>query len=448
MRLSEAATALAARRWGPDCLFQGFAIDSRRVAQGNLFVALRGPRYDGHTFLHQARARGAAACLVERRNSTVLPSVVVHDTRAGLGELARAWRSRFSLPLVAVTGSNGKTTVKELVAAILDGVGPTLATAGNLNNEIGVPCTLLGLGEEHQFAVVEMGANRPGEIARLSSMALPTVAVITQCAPAHLEGFGSIDGVARAKGELIEGADAAATIVINGDDCYAPLWRELAGGRPCLAFGLEQEAEVTATWRPSPRGTEITLTTPVGSSKVQLPLLGRHNVLNALAATSAALAIGVPLDLIRTGLERAPQLTGRLQILPAVHAGAVVINDSYNANPASMSVALDVLAGYPGQRWLVVGDMGELGADTSRFHWQVGELARARGVQRLYAVGEQSQWAVQAFGEGAAHFVKQGALIKAITSEMRADLTVLVKGSRAMRMEEVVDALTGGYAEF
>lgn len=443
LRVSEVARALGARWSGEDVGFVGCAIDSRALPPGALFVALRGVRADGHAFVRDARARGAVAVLAERDIEADLPTIRVADTRLALGELAALWRRRHVCPLVGVTGSNGKTTVKEMLAAVLRQVAPTLATEGNLNNDLGVPLTLCRLGAEHRFAVVEMGANHPGEIARLASLARPTVGVITQCAPAHLEGFGSVAGVARAKGELIEGLPAADGVaVLNRDDPHLALWAGLAGARRVLTFGLEGPADVTARWAPEGVASRIALKTPLGEVELSLPLPGRHNVMNALAVAAAATALGVPLEAVRAGLESVRAARGRLEVKQAGQAR--VLDDTYNANPGSVAAALGVLAGLPAPRWLVLGDMGELGAGAEGYHREVGTLARRAGVERLYAVGPLARLAVEAFGTGARHFPDHAALAAAVEADLRTPATVLVKGSRSMTMERVVDALVGG----
>lgn len=446
MRLSQVATELTARLIGSDRFFQGCEVDSRRLQPGALFVAIRGQNQDGHAFVTDAEQRGAAALMVACGKGSRLPTVCVEDTRFALGELARVWRGGLQLPLVAVTGSNGKTTVKELLASIFRTAGPTLATAGNRNNDIGVPLTLFGLGEQHQFACIEMGANRPGEIARLTEIAQPTVGVITQCGVAHLEGFRTLEGVARAKGELFAELHPDATAVINTDDRFAPLLVQLTGDRRRVCFGLTGDADLTASWRPVPEGSIIDLKTPGGRIEVRLRLAGRHNVQNALAAASAALAVGLPLAVVRRGLEAVRLVSGRLERKSGIR-GAAIIDDTYNANPGSLDAALEVLAGSSGRRWLVLGDMGELGLDAPAFHESAGELAKRRGVERLYAVGPLGKIAAEAFGIGGIHCDSRATLIELLRAEVSEGITVLVKGSRTMHMEEVVSALLGEVAE-
>ncbi len=444
MHLSEAATVLAAKHPGRDVEFAGVSTDSRALQRGNLFVALRGPHFDGHAFLDQAMQRGAVAALVDRAVEMALPNVCVPDTRASLGKLAAAWRARHTMPLVAVTGSNGKTTVKEMIAAILGQRGALLVTQGNLNNDIGVPLTLLRLERAHRHAVIEMGANHSGEIGYLTGIARPTVALITNAGPAHLEGFGSIEGVAHAKGEIYSGLGEGGVAVINADDHYAPLWRELAGGHRIVTFGLNAAADVRAEWRAEDSGSALQLSTPAGVTQVKLPLPGRHNVMNALAAAAAALAAGAALSDIKQGLEAMRPVHGRLERMPGIK-GAELIDDTYNANPASLQAALEVLAACATRKWLVLGDMGELGADAVASHERVGDLARAAGVEALYATGELSRYAAQAFGAGSEHFANHVTLIAALTGRLARDnggVTILIKGSRSAHMEDVVAALS------
>ena len=445
MHLSEAAPLLAAQLRGADVEFAGVSTDTRTLKARNLFVALSGPRFDAHHFLTQASALGAAAALLNKPVDTSLPALLVPDTRLGLGKLASAWRQRFHIPLIAVTGSNGKTTVKEMIAAILRQRGEVLVTQGNLNNDIGLPLTLLQLDARHRFAMIEMGANHPGEIAYLTRIAAPTVALITNAGPAHLEGFGSVEGVARAKGELFAGLSEQGTAILNHDDVYAPLWRDLIGKRRVLSFGLEHAADVSAEWAPAAHGSYMRMHTPQGQLEIRLHLPGRHNVLNALAASAAALAAGAELTDIQRGLESMQPVAGRLQMKNGIHRSAV-IDDSYNANPASLSAAIEVLAAYPTTKWLVLGDMAELGADAASMHAEVGRQAHAVGINRLFASGSLSSLAAQSFGKDARHFATQNELITALQDALAAvtpgTVTLLVKGSRSAQMEHVVAALT------
>ena len=444
MRLGEAAAALGVRATEDDVEFHGAGTDSRTIARGALFVAVRGPRFDGHDFVDGARSRGAAAALVERAPRASIPFILVRDSVRALGELASAWRQRFhDLVLIGITGSNGKTTVKEMVAEIFRTQGPVSATRGNLNNEIGVPLTLCELEAGHRASVVEMGANHRGEIAALATLARPSVGVVTQCAPAHLEGFGSIEGVARAKGELFERLPDDATAVINADDRYAGLWRELARGRRCVSFGTGADADVQVRSASCSGHEHVSLNTPAGRVEIDLPLPGVHNAFNAGAAAAAAIAAGASLDAIREGLAAVRPAKGRLESKRGPR-GAEIIDDTYNANPASLRAALRVLEAKPAPRWLVLGDMAELGPDGAGLHAEAGRHARCHGVERLLVIGELSVQAAYAFGDGAAHFPDCSALVDRLRDELPDGATVLVKGSRSMAMERVVEAVAEG----
>jgi UDP-N-acetylmuramoyl-tripeptide--D-alanyl-D-alanine ligase len=443
MPMHEAAEALGARWAGEDVMLQGVSTDTRTLQPGQLFVALRGPHFDGHDYLAEAKAKGAAACMVEKPVANNCPTLIVSDTRLALGKLARAWRRRFAIPLLAVTGSNGKTTVKEMLASILAKQGDTLATQGNLNNDIGLPLTLFGLDARHASAVVEMGANHAGEIAYLTRLAEPTVAIITNAASAHLEGFGSLEGVAKAKGEIFQGLGDNGTAIINADDRFAPLWCELAKNSSQLTFGLHQSADVSARWQAGDRGIEIQVTTPGGELHFELALLGEHNVMNALAAIAAAQAIDMPLTAIKAGLQRMQPVPGRLQLKQGFN-GSRVIDDTYNANPASLAAAIQVLAGFAGKRILVLGDMGELGEDAHTLHAEAGRAAKAGGINVLYTVGAMAKAASQTFEDGAQHFDDQASAIAVLQTELTSNVTVLLKGSRLSHMERIVDALVQG----
>ena len=441
MRLGEAAAALGLRAVGEDVEFHGVGTDSRTIPAGALFVAVRGPRFDGHDFVDGAMRRGAAAALVERAPNASIPFIPVRDSVRALGELAAAWRNRLrNLLLVGVTGSNGKTTVKEMAAAIFRTLGPVSATRGNLNNEIGVPLTLCDLDAGHRIAVVELGANHRGEIATLTTLARPSVGVVTQCAPAHLEGFGSIEGVARAKGELFERLPDDAAAVVNADDPFAGLWRELARPRRCISFGAGADADVRVRAASDTGERRIALDTPAGEVKIDLALPGAHNAVNAGAAAAVAIAAGASLDAIREGLATVRPAKGRLESKRGPR-GAEIIDDTYNANPVSLQAGLRVLGGRPAPRWLVLGDMAELGPEGANLHAEAGRHARCHGVERLLALGELSAEAARAFGAGATHFADCAALVDRLRYELPDGATVLVKGSRSMAMERVVEAI-------
>ena len=442
MRLQEAAEALGARWAGEDVMLEGVSTDTRTLQAGQLFVALRGPNFDGHDYLAEAKAKGAAACMVEQPVANC-PALIVGDTRLALGRLARAWRRHFAMPLVAVTGSNGKTTVKEMLASIFAQQGEVLATRGNLNNDIGVPLTLFGLDSSRSSAVIEMGANHAGEIAYLTSLAEPNVAVITNAAAAHLEGFGSLEGVAKAKGEIYQGLKQDGTAIINADDDYADLWRGLTKDKNVLSFGLQNPADISARWQAGDCGSQIHITTPEGKVKLHLALLGEHNVMNALAAIAAAQAVGIKLTTIKAGLEAMQPVAGRLQLKAGLQ-GSRLIDDTYNANPASLAAAIEVLAAFGGKHILVLGDMGELGDDTEALHAEAGRFAKAHAVDRLYTVGPMAAVAAKAFGTGAQPCENHEAVSKALQPELDTDSTVLVKGSRLSQMERIVQMLVSG----
>ncbi len=443
MSLAILAEVLKAPHTGRDAVFTGVCHDTRTLQRGDLYVAIKGEHFDGHSFLAEAIAAGAAGALLARDMETPLPYVRVPNTRLGLGNLGAFWRGQFKqIPVIAVTGSNGKTTVKEMIGAILGEAGPGCVTRGNLNNDIGVPLTLTRLRAVDRFAVIEMGMNHPGEIEYLSRLTSPTIALITNAGEAHLAGVGTIEDVARAKGEIFTGLTADGTAVLNADDPFFPLWKTFSGLKQCITFGLEHPADVNAEYALTDAGSDIHLTTTThGDIDMRVPLLGRHNVMNALAATGAAIAAGASLENVRTGLEKLKTVSGRLEVKRGI-SGARIIDDTYNANPASVAAGLQVLRDFPGERVLVLGDMGELGPAAADIHFRVGELASRLGVQRLFAVGELTRVSVGAFGKGARHFDSHEALIEALQDCLHAEMTVLVKGSRLMRMERIVTGIT------
>ena len=447
MQLSQAAEVLDARLSGDDVAFCGISTDTRTLAPGSLYVALQGPNFDGHAFIESAREQGAAAAAVSRSCDSSLPQMQVLDTRLALGQLAAFWRQRFSLPVVAITGSNGKTTVRAMTESILSGCGRALSTQGNLNNDIGLPLTLARLGPDDQYAVLELGANHPGEIDYLARLAQATIAVVTNAGPAHLEGFGDLEGVARAKGELFARLDADGTAVINADDAFAPLWRSLASHCRIVDFGLDSDAAVTAGWAGDSRGSDVLLKTAQGEIELRLPMPGRHNVMNALAASAVAQAAGADLAAIKRGLESLSPVAGRFNI-HSLPGDITVIDDTYNANPQSLQAALDVLTLSDDDSWLVLGDMGELGGSAAELHAAAGCKARAAGVTRLYGLGELAQQAVAAFDGPGGAFSTMAELLEALHADLGGPLHILVKGSRSMGMEQVVASLgveaTGG----
>ena len=448
MLMSQAAKALDTELIGSDVLFTSVSKDTRDIDSGALYIALKGERFDGHDFIEQANAAGAVGALVSEQQSVALPQICVDDTRLALGQLAAYWRRQFQGKLVGITGSNGKTTVKEMTRSILEqaaGADSVLSTRGNLNNDIGMPVTLLSLREQHKFAVIEMGANHPGEIDYLTHIARPHVAVITNAGPAHLEGFGSIDKVASSKAEIYSGIIKGGSAVINADDNYADYWKgicsELGSDKRVLTFSMQDEtADVYARVTRTNGDTEIQISTPLGNDVVQLAVPGEHNVMNALAATAVTLALGVSLENIIKGLNNFGGVPGRLATF-YTRGGARIINDTYNANPLSLQAAMHVLVSSGADTWLVLGDMAELGGDEEILHRQAGEQARDLGVKHLLATGDLARFAVEAFGPGGLFFKDRQQLINKLEQDMNRNSVVLVKGSRSMAMEQIVSAL-------
>ncbi len=457
MMVSEAAQVLHSEWSGENVLFTGVSIDSRTLKRGNLFVALAGKNFDGSQFVERAVENGAVAAMINKtidnkHLSLNIPLIRVEDTRIGLGQLAANWRSRFTLPVVGITGSNGKTTVKEMIASILrrvtttqsektgEPVDPVLATEGNLNNDIGVPQMLLRLRRHHRYAVIEMGMNHLGEIAYLTQLAKPTVALITNAGAAHIEGLGSVESVARAKAEIFEGLGQQGTAVINADDVFAPLWRKCSGSRKVMEFGLRAQARVTASYQTGPLMSKIKLQLPESAADVQLQVPGLHNIYNALAAAAAACALGIDTASIVAGLENFQGVQGRMQKKMGMRH-AVLIDDTYNANPESVRAALAVLAATAGKKILVLGDMGELGQSAIDLHRTIGRDARKAGLDQLLTLGELSAYATEEFGKGAQHFSSLNELLDVAGCLLADDVTLLVKGSRFMQMERVVKQL-------
>ncbi|MCU1717623.1 UDP-N-acetylmuramoyl-tripeptide--D-alanyl-D-alanine ligase [Pseudomonas sp. 5P_3.1_Bac2] len=450
LRLSQVASALHAQVLGADVAFSAVSTDSRAIAPGQLFIALSGPNFDGHNYLAEVQAKGAVAALVERHVAGVdLPQLLVADTRLALGQLGALNRQAFNAPLVAITGSSGKTTVKELLASILRAGlnGPVLATRGNLNNDLGAPLTLLELAPEHVAGVIELGANHVGEIAYTVALTQPQVALINNAGSAHVGEFGGPEKIVEAKGEILQGLDARGVAVLNLDDKAFATWQQRAGAAQVHSFALtNSDADVYASdLQRDARGcSAFTLHSAAGQTRIQLNLLGEHNVANALAAATAALALDVSLAGIKAGLEAVQAVKGRAAA-QLTGSGLRVIDDSYNANPASVCAAIDILAGFPGRTVLVLGDIGELGAWAESGHRQVGSYAKGK-VDALYAVGPLMKFAVEEFAAGARHFVDQNTLIAALHQEP-SDTTILIKGSRSAAMEKVVAALCGTSGE-
>ncbi|MDH3714226.1 MAG: UDP-N-acetylmuramoyl-tripeptide--D-alanyl-D-alanine ligase [Gammaproteobacteria bacterium] len=434
--LKDAAGMMDAQMLGVDARFAGVSTDSRQTRDGELFFALDGPNFDGHTYVRAALTAGAPAAVVDRELA-VRPLLLTDDTRMALGKLAVRWRTRCAPRVVAVTGSNGKTTVKEMLASILAAAGPTLATSGNLNNDVGLPLTLLQLAPSHRYAVTELGANHRGEIAYLTQLAKPDVAVITNATAAHLEGFGSVTGVAQAKGEIFLGLAAAGTAVINADDRHISLWRSLAASFKVLTFGVTADADVHAELADG----HLHLTFDEATASVPTTLVGQHNARNAAAACAAALAFDLPLAKIAERLAQVRPVSGRLQFKTGA-GGAVIIDDTYNANPASLQVALQVLAEQPQpHKYVLLGDMAELGEQGPQLHEQAGAAVREQGVQLFYAVGELARHAALGFGAGSVCFDEPSAAAQALRGRLTPEVCVLVKGSRAMRMERALALL-------
>ena len=440
LSLLQAADAVNGRLIGHDTIFAGVSTDSRAVSAGQLFFALKGARFDAHAFAADVLAAGAAAVVVDHELDSAGVQIVVDDTRLALGRLAAHWRSQFDIPLIAITGSNGKTTVKEMVSSIARvafGEAHVHATSGNFNNDIGLPLTLFKLGAEHACLILEMGMNHPGELSYLSALARPTVALVNNAQAAHLEGLGSVEAVAHAKGEIYEGLAADGVGIVNAEDQYAALWAGLVAPRRCVTFGREQ-GDVRAVLLPD---GSVCLHTPQGDISVDLAVPGAHNLSNAAAAAAGCLALGIEPDAVRRGLNAFHGVKGRLQKKRG-YFGASIIDDTYNANPGSVRAAIEVLRREAGQRLLVLGDIGELGEDSLQLHRELGEAAREAGIDGFFTLGEHTRAAHAAFGEGAHHFDNVEDLVAALVARLGKDVTVLVKGSRFMKMERVVHSIT------
>jgi UDP-N-acetylmuramoyl-tripeptide--D-alanyl-D-alanine ligase len=443
MSLAEAAVAMQGVLKGADARFGGVSTDSRSVAAGELFVAIRGEHFDGHAFLDMAKSRGASAAVVDGAfaASAPLPVVSVDDTRRALGRLGGHWRGRFAPVVVAIAGANGKTTTKEMLASILRahaGEEAVLATQGNLNTDIGVPMTVLRLNSAHRYCAVELGMNHPGEIAGLAAIAQPTVGVITNAQREHMEFMKSVEASAAENAETLRALPPEGVAVLNVDDACRSIFAAAAGARRVIEFGLQRPAAVNGGYSLKALSSEIVLRAPDGEARVVLAIPGLHNVRNALAAAAGAHAAGVPVATIARGLAAFRPYAGRLQV-KRTRAGATLLDDSYNANPDSVRAAIDVLAACAAPTVLALGDMGEVGEQGPAYHREVGAYARERGIGALFSLGEASRGASAAFGSGGRHFTSPEALAAALPP----GATVLVKGSRFMRMERVVAALTG-----
>ncbi len=450
MRLSELTPILKGEVNAEDVEFNSVSIDTRTLKPGDLFVAISGQRFDAHNFVGKAKQMGACAAVVERWVDSSLPQMRVADSRIALGLLGAAWRKRFDGKIIGLTGSNGKTTVKEMIAAILSVNAKVLNTRGNLNNDFGVPLTLMGLTQEHRYGVIEMGANHLGEIAYVANLAKPDVALITNAGEAHLEGFGSREGIAQGKGEIITALNDNGIAILNADDLFFGFWQGLAGARRVISFGFSEGANirgvadsVNVSWEGELFKTHFSCEYLGKRHDISLNLAGRHNVANALAAAASCLALGVSFEQIQQGLSHLMPVSGRIQPDRAAN-GALLINDTYNANPSSFKAALEVLLEMPGQPWIAMGAIGELGETSAELHAELGKIAKSLGVVRLFATGPLANKAVEAFGEGADYFIQQDELIERIKSELNPNVALLVKGSRSQHMERVIEALRTG----
>lgn len=419
-------------------ILDGIAINTRADCDNRLFIALKGDNFDAHEFVAQAEQAGASAVMLERVVETNLPAVMVESTHEALLNLAAWWRSQFVVPVIGVTGSVGKTTVKEMLGAIFSQVGKGVVTEGNLNNEIGVPLTLMRLGGDDLYAIIEMGMNHAGEISRITGVAKPTIALINNAAAAHLEGLGTIEAVAQAKGEIFEGLSPDGVAIINRDDVFAPDWLDLVGSRRVISFALKADADVSADYTVSKKALLMRVRAFGDDFDLQLNTVGEHNVRNALAAIAVAVAANIPVDRIKAGLENYRPLPGRLNLSRV--GGLTLIDDTYNANPASMRAAIEVLVQYP-DHCLIVGDMAELGTATEYEHRRLGEVAAELGIKKLLACGKYANLVVQAFDQDAVAFADQSKLVRYATRNLTTG-TVLVKGSRSAKMEKVIAALS------
>lgn len=445
MTLNEIAANINGTLIGSDTEVFGVSIDTRTLQAGQFYIAIAGKNFDGHDFVSVAQHAGAIAVLTHKKLTTELPQILVKDTHLALAELAGAWRKQMPAKIIGVTGSNGKTTTKEMLAAILSVHDNVLFTQGNLNNDIGVPLTLFKLSPEHRYAVIEMGANHVGEIAYTSRFTQADVVIITNVGAAHLEGFGSLDGIAQTKGEIIDTLNENGVAILNRDDAYFDYWQKIAASRKVISFGLNKNADIHAEnidvkIKNDRFITNFDLKTTQGEINVNLPLAGNHNVLNALASTAATLEIGIPLTQIKQGLETMSAVNGRLQLLRG-QLGNWIINDTYNANIASLKAALDVLKKCDGEHWVILGAFGELGENSQQLHFEMGNTLKSYDVKRLFAVGELTKQTVTAFGENAEYFATQTELLTALAPKLTGNETLLIKGSRSQRMENITTAL-------
>jgi len=441
-RLSDAARWSGAKHIGRDVEFNGLSIDSRNIHKGMLFVALRGEHCDGHQFIDEARAKGAVAALVSKPLLTSLPLLVTEQPLQVLAKLAALWRNLFDIPLIGVLGSNGKTTVKELITTILgqEARYRVLATEGNQNNALGVPLSLFRLNYQQKVAILELGANKPGEIAFLADMAKPNIAIITNAGLDHIAGFGGVEGAARANGEVFSAMEHNGIAILNGDDQCLPIWQQQTGTHTQIRFGFKPHSDVLGTWQPKLDGGLLSIDSPWGRIDTRLHLIGQHNAQNALAAATACLILGIDKEKIAAGLAAMRPVNGRLQSRLTAD-GARIIDDTYNANPSSLSAALETMSSMTGEKILVLGDMAELGDEALAWHTWAGQAARAAGISRLFTVGKLAGLAYESFGEGGEHFADMQKLITALRLQLKPGVTVLIKGSRCMAMENIVSKL-------
>lgn len=442
MNLKKTAKILHTKLTGNNAEFLNISIDTRTLQAGDLFIAIEGEKFDGHDFIQAAEEKQAAAAVISKPIETHLPTLLVEDTTQALGKLASFHRDKFDIPIIGITGSCGKTTTRSLIANILQQENKTLSSQKSFNNQIGVPLTLLGLNKQHHYAVIEMGTNHFGEISYLTHIAKPTITLITNAAPVHLEGLKSVEGVSRAKGEIFEGLPSDGIGIINIDDEFSPYWSQLVSPKKIMTFSIQKKADVYAKniQCNNQDTTTFTLVTPQGKSDIELPLLGKHNVANATAAACIACALSIPLSSIQKGISTITPVDHRLNTYTG-HRGAHIINDSYNANPLAFKAALGILADQPGKKILVSGDMKELGKDTKTYHEELGIEAKKQGIQSIYAYGEFSKYTADAFGENAQHFLDQEQLIDTLKPALDPQTTVLIKGSLSMNMGHIAEAL-------
>ncbi|MAJ91451.1 MAG: UDP-N-acetylmuramoyl-tripeptide--D-alanyl-D-alanine ligase [Legionellales bacterium] len=444
MLLSEAAKAVGSPLTEKDATFSGCSTDSRTIKKGNLFIALKGEYFDGHEYISVAEKNGASSLIIDHEVSNTKPFIKVKDTRVAMGLLAKCWREKITIPLIAITGSNGKTTVKEMVTSILSTISKVHSTSDNLNNDIGVPKTLFGLNKDHRYGVIEMGANHLGEIGWLSKITSPNIAVITQCAPAHLEGFKNIESIAKAKAEIYTGLQSSGIAVINADDAYADFWKNSCKKIKQVTFGIESEsADIRAKnikLSANKLFISFSLITNDDSIQISLPLIGHHNVMNALAAAACCSSLNISLQTIKKGLESVRPIKGRLEIKTGKNKSRI-IDDTYNANPTSLDAGIKTLCNFQGTRFIVLGDMGELGEKAVKFHEDVGIDAKRKNIDGLFTIGKLSMNAAKSFGQGAFHFSSHDELGRALIKILDKNSNILIKGSRAMKMECLIEML-------